>query len=740
MTGETSNEGKVLKPYLSGRGAWALALGTSVGWGSMVITGNTYLAQAGTAGSVIGLLIGTVIMLVIARCYHYMICCYPDAGGAYTYVKEVFSHDYGFVAAWFLLLAYMAVFWANATSLPLFMEYFVGDMFKFGISWSVLGYEMYLGEALLSVGAILLAAFLCTLPKRYIARVMIILSAAIMIGVTIGFMGGMVCYDNDGFSFQPAFIPDGKSPLAQSLYIACISPWAFIGFENISHSAEEFTFPKKKSFGVLALSVICSALVYIFVILLSVTAYPPEYDTWLDYIKDLGNLSGIKALPPFYAVHHYMGNVGLGILVGTLLALVVTSLLANIIALSRLLYALGRDKMIPSKLAELNRHGVPARAVVLIGAVSVIMPFFGRTAIGWIIDVTTISATLIYALVAGAAASMAKSRSDTKDMAYGIIGVALMAFFAAYILIPNLFSLGSMATESYILFTVWSVLGFVMFYMILRRDTAHRFGRSVVVWIVLQAMILFSALVWLNQSTLIATDKVIDEIEKHYMNTYSEKVPEVIQQTLSGLWGGLVQHMAVVVALFAVSLFMMLNNYRIMSKRASESEDQLGNMRNTAYRDPLTGVKSKIAFTEKESEINQLIAEERMELFCVVVCDVNGLKIVNDTKGHKAGDEYLREACMMVCKVFDHSPVYRTGGDEFVVIATGSDFEERYELLAELNKRVEDNIASGAAVIAAGISDFVAGQDKDLHSVMERADVLMYSRKKELKAMGSNSR
>ena len=129
-----------------------------------------------------------------------------------------------------------------------------------------------------------------------------------------------------------------------------------------------------------------------------------------------------------------------------------------------------------------------------------------------------------------------------------------------------------------------------------------------------------------------------------------------------------------------------------------------------------------------------------MELFCVAVCDVNGLKIVNDTKGHKAGDEYLREACMMVCKVFDHSPVYRTGGDEFVVIATGSDFEERYELLAELNKRVEDNIASGTAVIAAGISDFVAGQDKDLHSVMERADVLMYSRKKELKAMGSNSR
>lgn len=45
-----------------------------------------------------------------------MMICYPDAGGAYTYVKEVFSPDYGFVAAWFLILAYMAVFWANVTS------------------------------------------------------------------------------------------------------------------------------------------------------------------------------------------------------------------------------------------------------------------------------------------------------------------------------------------------------------------------------------------------------------------------------------------------------------------------------------------------------------------------------------------------------------------------------------------------------------------------------------------------
>ena len=599
---------------------------------------------------------------------------------------------------------------------------------------------MYLGEALLSVIAVLLFAFLCTLPKKYIARIMIILSTVIMVGVTISFCAGVFGYDNDTFTFSPPFVPEGKQPWAQALYISCISPWAFVGFENISHSSEEFKFESKKSFKILSLAVICATLVYVFVILLSVTAYPPEYSSWYEYIKDIGNLSGVKALPAFYAVHHYWGNIGLGLLMGSLLALVMTSLIANIIAVSRLMYALARDSVIPPVFAKLNKNNVPSKAILFIALVSVIIPFLGRTAIGWIIDVTTISATLIYAMVAASTASLAKRRNDVKERKYGIAGVILMVFFEAYILIPNLFSVGSMATESYILFTVWSVLGFVIFHRILKYDNQHRFGKSIVVWIVLQAMILFSALVWLNQSTLIATNQVIEEVQRSYNNTYFEKVPDILEEKLSSLWVGIIQHMTVVVFLFAISLFMMLNNYRIMSKRAKESEEQLGSIRDTAYRDPLTGVKSKLAFTEKQNEINSLIDNGEMELFAVVVCDVNGLKYVNDTKGHKAGDEYLRSACMIVCKIFQHSPVFRVGGDEFVVILTGNDFEKRYELLTQLDEKVEDNISKSEAVISAGLSDYIAGKDANLHDVFERADNLMYSRKNELKTLGAQSR
>lgn len=119
-----------LKSYLSPLGAWAFALGTSIGWGSLVVTSNTYLAKGGIAGSVIGLLLGAMIMLIISFNYAYMIKCYPGSGGVYDYCKEAFGYDHGFLTAWFLVLTYLAMLWANATSLPLFARYFIGRYFS----------------------------------------------------------------------------------------------------------------------------------------------------------------------------------------------------------------------------------------------------------------------------------------------------------------------------------------------------------------------------------------------------------------------------------------------------------------------------------------------------------------------------------------------------------------------------------------------------------------------------------
>ena len=126
--------------YLSPLGAWALAFGCSVGWGAFVMPGTTFLPLAGPLGTVLGIGIGALVMLVIGVNYHHLMNRFPDDGGTYSYTKSLFGHDHGFINAWFLILTYVAIIWANASALPLIARNLLGDLFKFGWHYEVFGY------------------------------------------------------------------------------------------------------------------------------------------------------------------------------------------------------------------------------------------------------------------------------------------------------------------------------------------------------------------------------------------------------------------------------------------------------------------------------------------------------------------------------------------------------------------------------------------------------------------------
>ena len=95
MKGQEKTE-RIPSTRLSSLGAWAFSIGTAVGWGSLVVTSTTYLAEAGPLGSALGMLFGAGVMLVIACNYAYLMRAWPSGGGAYTYVCEMLGHDYAF--------------------------------------------------------------------------------------------------------------------------------------------------------------------------------------------------------------------------------------------------------------------------------------------------------------------------------------------------------------------------------------------------------------------------------------------------------------------------------------------------------------------------------------------------------------------------------------------------------------------------------------------------------------------
>ena len=725
------NDMNKLERHISPLALWAFSLGTSIGWGSLVVTSNTYLIQAGPWGSVLGLIIGGFVMLIMGWNYAYLMRGYPDSGGAYTYTREAFGFDQGFLAAWFILITYFAILWANITSIPLFARVFLGDLFKVGKLYTVFGYDVYLGEFFLSVIALILTGLLCMRFKKAVNCIMIALAALFSLGILLCFIAAFLRKD---MSMSPVFLTD-RSALSQIVQIAVISPWAFIGFESISHGGEEINFEHGKIRKIFMISVVATLVLYICVTLLSVTAYPAGYANWLDYIRDLGNLSGLEALPAFYAADHYLGDFGVVLLMLALLALVLSSLIGNLFALSRLLYSMAKDQLLPKSVTKINRYHLPANAVLCVVVASIFIPLVGRTAIGWIVDVTTIGATLIYGLVSVTTIKIAKEMENRREVWTGRIGLVLMVIFGSFLLIPNIVSTGSMARESYFLFIAWSVFGFLYFRGILRRDTDRKFGSSIIVWVALLSLVLFIGLIWMRQSMLESDSRMLAHIQDYYTTTSSgTKADEAFMiQQIKQHGSDNTTTMIMAFGMFAFAILIMFTNHSYMNKRSNENEM-------LAIIDSMTGVKNKRAYSLKEQAMNEEILNGSLHEFAVVVCDVNGLKKINDTLGHKAGDEYICNACRIVCEIYKHSPVYRIGGDEFLAVLTGHDYEIRTELMQALHDSALIHIEDGGVVVSGGISEFMPGDDTDFHSVFVRADHRMYEEKKFLKSLGSVTR
>lgn len=165
--------------------------------------------------------------------------------------------------------------------------------------------------------------------------------------------------------------------------------------------------------------------------------------------------------------------------------------------------------------------------------------------------------------------------------------------------------------------------------------------------------------------------------------------------------------------------------------RALNTEKEL------ARRDELTGVKNKTAFTELEESVQRNI-ENGMDYlpFAIAVCDLNDLKKINDTKGHKAGDEYIKSSAKLLCDIFDHSPVFRIGGDEFVVFLRGDDYVSRKELISRFRSTVLSNLEKHEGpVIAVGMAEYQPDNDLNVSDIFDRADHMMYDDKRELKAI-----
>jgi len=130
--------------------------------------------------------------------------------------------------------------------------------------------------------------------------------------------------------------------MAGVLAIVAVAPWAFVGFDTVPQSAEEFKFSPKKTRMIMIISVVFGALVYVLLNTVTAACVPEGYASWVEYIDTFGTQTGLMALPTFYAAYQLLGYFGVALLGVAVTAAILSGIIGFYMAASRLLYSMSK--------------------------------------------------------------------------------------------------------------------------------------------------------------------------------------------------------------------------------------------------------------------------------------------------------------------------------------------------------------------------------------------------------------
>lgn len=451
MTNERVKLHRVMRPV----DVWGLALGAIIGWGCFVLPGTAFLPKAGPGGTAAGMLIGALLIIIIAVSYGYLIRNFPLSGGEFIYTKEAIGKRNAFVCGWAMILAYWSLIPLNATALAMISRYLFPGVIQQGFLYEIAGWDVYAGEVILASAAIVIMALINIRGIKQAAWMQTAI-ALTLVGCILVVTFLVFCM-SDWSNLAPAF-PDGRRWWKGVFSIVAMAPWAFIGFDCIPQSAEEYNFSHKKSTFIMISAVLVAAVLYIAVC--AVTAVGAE--PWQQLLQ------ARSTWPTGYVVRNTIGLAGIIVLGIAMCCAVVSGMNAFYISTSRLMYAMAKEGSLPKWFGYLSpKYGTPIKAILFTMTMSLFAPWFGREILLWIVDMTSVGAAIVFAYTTASSAIIARRNGSRKYMIFGIIGCIFSLFFLSLLIIPGM--PGYLSFQSRVVLLVWILIG-VAFYFIIRKN------------------------------------------------------------------------------------------------------------------------------------------------------------------------------------------------------------------------------------------------------------------------------
>lgn len=453
---------KTLKPHW----VWAIALGSAVGWGSMVLP-TDWLSTAGPLGAALGLTIGGLLMIVIAVSYGFMIENFPVSGGEFAYAYLGFGRDQAFVCGWFLTLGYLSIVALNASALALLGKLVLPSIATVGLMYNVAGWEVYFGEVAIASAFLIIFAWLNIRGATLSGEMQFIFCIVLVAGIILMLLGALLHPATSLGNLQPMFRPDVPG-LAAILAIVAIAPWAYVGFDNVPQAAEEFAFSASKAFGLIVFALLVAIGLYVAMIFATAVGMP-----WQQLV----------AAQPVWGTADVMrqlfGALGTVVLAVSVCMGVFTGLNGFYVSASRLLFAMGRARILPANFAKLHpTHNTPHIGIMFVCAVCLLAPWFGRQVLLWIVDMSAVGVTIAYFYTCAAAYRLFRWRADDPAglqpaqqrvlvspmrKALSLIGALCGLSFLGLLIIPG--SPGFLGAPSWVALIAWGLLG-IVFYVV----------------------------------------------------------------------------------------------------------------------------------------------------------------------------------------------------------------------------------------------------------------------------------
>ena len=435
IIGESSK--KTLKPTMRTMDLILLGVGSVIGSGILVLTGE---ASSKAGPSVIfSFLIAGLACGLTALCYAELSSAIPSSGSVYTYsymtLGEIVAHSMGWLLGGSYIIAGAAI--ANGWS-----SYFKNLLEGFGVKipreLTSLPSEGGYGNlfAISVVLLIMIVLFKGTSSSKFVNNFMVVIKIAVIV---LFVLVGVFYVKPDNWTNN--FAPQGLSGIMVG---ATTVFFAYLGFDTISTSAEETINPQKSLPRAIIITLLICTAFYIIVCLVLTGMVP---------YSQLGKGDALAYVLEAAGQDKIAGIISLGAVIGLL-----AGPLATMFASIRILFTMSRDGLLPKKLTELNKNGVPGSATIGVGILMALLT--GFLPLGQLADLANLSWILAFTLVSYSTIVIRKQYSNAKR-GFTMPGMPYLPIISILLFIVLLYGI---QLSTWIIFGCWILVGLVIYF------------------------------------------------------------------------------------------------------------------------------------------------------------------------------------------------------------------------------------------------------------------------------------